>query len=280
MIVNKKKTAIAASCVAASLILAFGAAPLYNHIFNKSVMVVRANTKITQNEKITSDMLETVSVSAKNLPAGTYSDTSKVVGEYATTDISAHDDVTKSKLSSKSATLPDGQMLITIPVKTVAAGLNGNIQPGDIVSLYGVNGNSGTTAAETLQDLEYVRVYSSSVVSASDSDGNTNNMTLTLYVDKQQAADLAGWDNQTLHIALASRDDTEKAEELLQEQTDSLSPESNSHSSTAANVTKSSSTSASKKTSSSSSSASASSVSTSSNTASAGAAKTSATSVN
>lgn len=225
MSVSKKKTAIGVGCVVFALAASFGAAPIYNHYANPSIFVVRANTKIAQNTKITSSMLEKVKVGAQNLPSGTIKDESSVVGKYAQTTISPHDDITEPKISAKSSELPEGQQLITIPIKSLAAGLNGNIQVGDIVSLYGVrsNGSQNGTSTQNLPDLQYVKVYATSVVTPDEKNNsttNTNNMTLTLYATSQQASDLAGLDNSTVYVSLVSRGDDNKADELLQKQTD------------------------------------------------------------
>lgn len=224
MLANKKKVVMGVCCVATALIVAFGAAPVYNNTVNKTVTVVRAKTNISQGTKITPSMVETVTVGAKNLPKGTETDISCVTGRYAKAGILTQDFVTTSKISDKTENLADGKQLISIPVKSLAAGLNGNIQAGDIVSLYGVQGNSEKNsdseknAAETPAEFKYLQVFATSVVAPAEGASSSNEMTLTLYASPKQAAKLAGWDSGTIYVSLVSRGDANKAQRLLNEQ--------------------------------------------------------------
>jgi Flp pilus assembly protein CpaB len=221
MLANKKKVVVGGCCVAAALIVAFGAAPVYNNTVNKTVTVVRAKTNISQGTKITPSMVETVTVGAKNLPKGTETDISCVTGRYAKTNISSQDFVTETKIQEKSESMVDGKQLISIPIKSLAAGLNGNIQAGDIVSLYGVRSESSKTEANTAEtpvEFKYLQVFATSVSVSSDGSSNSNEMTLTLYASPKQAASLAGWDSGTIYVSLVSRGDANKAQRLLTEQ--------------------------------------------------------------
>lgn len=218
----KKRIAIGVGSLAVGGVLAFGAVPAMVRTNNRTETVVRVTGMIGVGEKITASKVKLEQVYAKDQPAGAETSLSAVVGKTAKVEMSAKDTVTVSKISDSVQVVPDGKEEISVSVKSVAAGLTGQLQAGDIVSVYGVSTSGSAGTASSLNALKYVKVlnyYSGSTSTTSTSNANA---TLTLLVTDKQALALAAWDNNTLHFALVSRGDTDKANDLLKQQDEIL----------------------------------------------------------
>lgn len=238
---SKKRMAVGIACIAVAVGVGFVGVPLVNRLTVQTVPVVRAKTEIRQGEKITPDMLETVELGKINLPPNTTGDAALVAGAYATTDIKPEDIITGSKLSKSNPmyNLEDGQYLMSVSVKTLADALSGKLQPGDIVTVFAPKASSSAAAGNNTVgsttnanvspvELQYVKVAAVSASnganagqqtsSTSGTSSNSLPATVTLVVNKQQAASLAQLNQSELHFALVHRGGGQKADDLLKQQ--------------------------------------------------------------
>ncbi|TYA14766.1 Flp pilus assembly protein CpaB [Paenibacillus faecis] len=229
----KNRTVLGASCIVLSLILCLGIAPLLNRGASEKIAIVRMVKDVGKGETITADQVETVVVGAYNLPSGVLKTDDQVIGQYATSDLKTGDYLLPSKLSAAPIdaylTRLDGQkQALSVTIKSLAAGLSGKLQPGDIVSLIAADyGDLRTTAIPP--ELQYVEVLSVTTNKGSDAQSGTTNpkdedekelpSTLTLLVLPQQAMLLADVENKgKLHAALVYRGDTETAKQFIEKQ--------------------------------------------------------------
>lgn len=257
--IMKSKMLIGTVVIVLALAVGFVGVPAYNRMLSGTMPVVRAKTEIRQGTKITPDMIETVQMGRKNLQTNTTGDESKVVGTYAVTEIQPNDIITGTKLSRqpKTETLADGQMLMSITMKNLSDSISGQIQSGDIVTVFVPQQQSTqqssnavsqsntqqsvqTSAASSPPELQYVKVASitaangqsagstvsqGSSLTGSNSTDNTVPATVTVIVNQKQAAVLAAVNQKEVQLALACHGDSAKGDQLLQKQKDLLSSE-------------------------------------------------------
>lgn len=220
----KKRIAIGVGALAVGGAIAFGVVPAVVRQNNRKEMVVRVTSPIGVGEKIVTGQAGNVKLEQvfdADQPSDAETNLSAVDGKAAKVAMNPKDTVTSAKISDSAQVVPDGKQEISVPVKSNAAGLTGGLQAGDIVSVYGVSSNTSIGSAYSLDALKYVKVlsyYNGSTTSSSNGTTNVSNATLTLLVTSKQAQALAAWDNSTLHFALVSRGDTNKANDLLKQQ--------------------------------------------------------------
>lgn len=228
----KNRNVLGVSCIIFSLILCLGIAPLLNKSASEKVTIVRMAQDVAKGEVITSTHLETIDVGAYNLPAAVLKSDDQAVGQYATVDLKAGDYLLPSKLSpvplDAYLTRLDGQkQALSVTIKSLAAGLSGKLQPGDIVSL--IAADYGDLRTTTLPpELQYVEVLSVTTSKGLDAQATTNDQnenerelpsTLTLFVRPEQAVLLTDIENKgKLHAALVYRGDEATAQLFLDKQ--------------------------------------------------------------
>lgn len=214
----KKRIVIGVGALAVGSVLAFGAVPALVRQNNRTETVVRAVKTIGVGEKITDANVKLEQVFANDQPGGAEKSLSAVIGKTAKVEINPRDTVTSSKISDTVQAVPADKQEISVSVKNNAAGLTGQLQAGDIVSVYGVSTGAGAGVSQRLDALKYVKVLGYFSGATGSSSGSTANATLTLLVDPKQALILSAWDNSSLHFALVSRGDATKASDLLKQQ--------------------------------------------------------------
>ena len=138
----KNRIVIGLICIILSLIICFGLTPMFNNALKSKVSLVRVNTEIHKGDQITEKMITTVEVGGYNLPDNVVYRAEDVVGKYANTDLYKGDYILESKLSDtpmlKNAYLGklNGEnRAISVSIKSLAAGLSGKLEAGDIVTL-------------------------------------------------------------------------------------------------------------------------------------------------
>lgn len=243
----KNRTVLGAGCILFSLVLCLGIAPLLNKSASEKAAIVRMVQDVAKGEVITSAHLETIDVGAYNLPANVLKTDDHAVGQYATVDLKAGDYLLPSKLSpvplDAYLTRLDGQkQALSVTIKSLAAGLSGKLQPGDIVSLIAADyGDLRTTTMP--RELQYVEVLSVTTSSGLDAQSTANDQnenerelpsTLTLLVRPEQAVLLTDIENKgMLHAALVYRGDAATAQLFLDKQeayfTSQSQPEDTAH---------------------------------------------------
>ncbi|MEK4107005.1 Flp pilus assembly protein CpaB [Paenibacillus sp. FSL R10-2791] len=231
----RKRSTIGFLCIIHSLILTLGIAPLLNQKSSEQTSIVRLVKNVPKGSSIASDDLETVHVGAYHLPTDVLSSPDNVIGQYATVDMLTGDYLLPGKLSAVPldayvSRLNGTKQAISISIKSLAAGLSGKLQSGDIVTLIASDYGElrTTTTPPELQYVEVLAVTTSSGTEAqspqkapTDSEGDEQELpsTLTLLALPQQAAVLADLENKSkLHVALVYRGDAATAKTFTDKQ--------------------------------------------------------------
>ncbi|RRJ67235.1 Flp pilus assembly protein CpaB [Paenibacillus oralis] len=229
----KNRSVLGACCIILSLILCFGIAPLLNRSASETIDIVRVIEDVDKGTPIKPEQVETVEVGAFHLPQEVLKSVDDVVGKYAATDLKKSDYLLPSKLSAAplDAYLMrlDGQkQALSVTIKSLAAGLSGKLQPGDIISL--IAADYGDLRSTTLPpELKYVEVLSVTTNSGLDAQTGNNEetseddrelpSTLTLLALPEQAVLLTDIENKgKLHAALVYRGDAKTAQTFIAKQ--------------------------------------------------------------
>lgn len=218
----RKRSTVGLLCIVLSLILTLVIAPLLNQKSSEQTNIVRLVKNVPKGAAITSSDLETVRVGTYHLPTDVLTSPDNAVGQYATVDMLKGDYLLPGKISAVPldayvSRLNGTKQAISISIKSLAAGLSGKLQPGDIVTLIASDYGEmrTTTAPPELQYVEVLALTTSSGTEAQspesmptdpDEDEQELPSTLTLLVLPQQAALLADLENKSkLHAALVYR---------------------------------------------------------------------------
>ena len=230
----KNRIVIGLICIILSLIICFGLTPMFNNALKSKVSLVRVNTEIHKGDQITEKMITTVEVGGYNLPDNVVYRAEDVVGKYANTDLYKGDYILESKLSDtpmlKNAYLGklNGEnRAISVSIKSLAAGLSGKLEAGDIETLIASDvGEKRKTLV--LPELQYVEIIATTASSGTDNDvqadvegGEEQELasTITVLATPEQARLLAELEQTgKLHAALVFRGDSTQAEKFLDEQ--------------------------------------------------------------
>lgn len=238
----KNKNVIGALCIIIGIVFGFVLIPIATGLSGTNV--VRAVVPIPEGTQIKGNMLKQVRAGSQNLQTGTYHNITDAVGKYASTDISANDNVTSSKVSkSNPEALQPGQMEMSVAIKNFASGVSGKLQAGDLVSVFCPQSvvasvNSGSTVEPAIYppELQYVKVKAVTASTGKDtnpsnyqgtSSASTNSSdnlpaSVTLIVTAKQASILAGMDNLNVHLALVCHGSDSRAKALLEQQQQEL----------------------------------------------------------
>ena len=228
MKIFRNRTGIGVLCILLALIICFGVTPLFSRSASEKTDIVRVTKDIKEGDEITAEMVQTVEVGAYNLPQNLMTDKKEVVGKYATADLVAGDYILSSKLSAVPAAenaylynLDGTKQAISVTIKSLATGLSGKLESGDIVTVI-VADYQGKGETAIPPELQYVEVIS--VTASSGYDANTGEVvdekelpsTVTLLVTTEQAKVLAELEQDSeLHLALVYRGTPENAAKLI-----------------------------------------------------------------
>jgi len=229
----KNRTVLGTTCILLSLVLCFGIAPLLNRDANETIPIVRVVQDVSKGELITAADVKLMRVGSYQLPDQIIQSDDQVIGQYATVDLKVDDYLFPSKLSpvpldAYLARLDGKKQALSISIKSLAAGLSGKLQAGDIISL--IAADYGDLRTTTLPpELQYVEVLSVTASSGKDTqpasyeqpDESENELpsTLTVLVVPQQAILLSDIENKgKLHAALVYRGDPTTAQQFLDAQ--------------------------------------------------------------
>jgi pilus assembly protein CpaB len=235
MKIFKNKVFIGILCIVAGLAVGFVILPAVtnNSAETRPVLILKAT--VPAGTQITADMV-TAQELPKNAFAGALTKADDAVGRYAAADLFAGDVLTAAKLSDSlqamdimaTATEKDRQV-VSVTLPSLAAGVSGRLQPGDIVAVMATSKNSGqslgldpdtevteqtgkTMVVAGLEKLEVCMVTTSDAadarISASpmEEEKNTLPVTISFYVTPQQALVLAELEqDSTIHLAFVSR---------------------------------------------------------------------------
>lgn len=225
------RTIIGIFCIILAVAVMFGISPIINRMAAGKSTVCQVNKVITQGTIITADDVIKVEIGTFGVADGLIKEETQLIGKYAKSDIYPNINIHPMMISGKADSAVDvfkslngSQLAISVTIPSLANGLSGKIQNGDIISII-VTGN-GTESVIPPQ-LTYVKVITATTNKGSDSDNvnvkedGTNDLpaTITLLVNAEQAKLLAGYEqNYKIHIALVYRGTTENAARFLEAQ--------------------------------------------------------------
>ena len=228
MKIFRNRTVVGVLCILLALIICFGVTPLFSRSASEKTEIVRVTKDIKEGDEITAEMVQTVEVGAYNLPQNLMTDKKEVIGKYATADLAAGDYILSSKLSAVPAAenaylynLDGTKQAISVTIKSLATGLSGKLESGDIVTVI-VADYQGKGETAIPPELQYVEVIS--VTASSGYDANTGEVvdekelpsTVTLLVTTEQAKVLAELEQDSeLHLALVYRGTPENAAKFI-----------------------------------------------------------------
>lgn len=124
-------------------VLAFGLLPQLYGSQSQTTTVVCLTEDVTSGQKITSDIVTTKSIGKYGISDGYVTDTTAIVGNYATRDISKREILYKDMFTDNFAevdgamdlTLGEGQHRIAVTLPSGAASVGGEIVPGSVVDV-------------------------------------------------------------------------------------------------------------------------------------------------
>ena len=239
----KNRTVLGALCILLSLLICFAVTPLFNAGVSHKTSIVRVTKDIQAGQQITKDMVQTVEVGGYNLPSNVLKSPDSVVGKYAAADLAPGDYVLSTKITGTPtvsnaylSALNGSRQAISVTLKTLAEGVSGKLQPGDIVSVLAPDyQNQGSTVTpKELQYVEVIGVTTSEGADADQRDAGSNSSstedaeknlpsTVTLLATPEQSAILAGLDaDGKLHLALVYRGGKDNAQKFLDAQDKAL----------------------------------------------------------
>jgi pilus assembly protein CpaB len=217
-------------------ILAFGCILSYANSVRteaQKVQVIRVKAPIEKGDKITKDMLETVTVGGFNMPKDITKTVDQVVNKYAAADFTTGDYILAGKLSDQELSANDrlsqldgSRLAFSISIKDFSDGVSDKLRSGDIVSA--VVSEKGKV--DIPKELTYMEVLTTTTAKGVDtdsknkSDNQDNLKTVTLLATPAQILQLTNYeDNAEIHLALVFRGDHETAKKFLDKQNGVLS---------------------------------------------------------
>lgn len=226
----KNRTVIGVICIVLALIICFAVTPLFNQELAQKTEIVRVVKDVQLGDEITADMVKVVEVGGFNLPEDVVRNIDTVMGKYASADLATGDYIIASKVANEPAaenaylySLDGTKQAISVSVKSLAAGLSGKLQSGDVVSVIAPDYHKqGTTVIPPeLQYLEVIAVTATSGYDANTGTPDTSDEeqeekelpgTITLLATPVQTKLLAELEaDGKLHMALVYRGSKETA---------------------------------------------------------------------
>ena len=148
---------------------------------------------------IEESMLTEKEVGSYGLPQSIIKDKDKIVGKYASCDITPDDLILSSKLSDYAANqkldkvMSEGKMLVTVSLDSVASAVGNHLKSGDIISIVGY-ANDTVVVYEELKQLEVYSIESENAEKLEDVENNEEAehlaSTVTLIANQAQAEKL------------------------------------------------------------------------------------------
>ena len=230
----KNRTIIGIICIVVAVIITFVIAPLISNVTNGAISTVRLNQDVKQGSVITDAMLEDIEVSKNLVSKEVITERNEIVGKYASSNLYSGDLITKTKLTENGNTADDvfssldgSNVAISVTVDSLASGLSGKLQNGDIVSF--IITRNDTNQATTPPQLRYMKVVTTTTADGIDKNEVIKNddgsfelpSTITVLANNEQAKLLAEYEGTTnIHIALVYRGDKDTANKFLNIQND------------------------------------------------------------
>ena len=235
MKIFKNRVFLGILCIIAGLLAGFVILPALTNSASEAQPVVVMKSAVEAGAQITADMVTTKEL-PENAFGGALTKTDAAIGQYAKTDLYAGDVLTTEKLSSSlqetdvmAAAAEKGKQVVSVTLPSLAAGVSGRLEPGDIVAVMATPDNAGqslgldpdageteqsgeTTVVAGLETLEVCMVTANDAADAqvsanpSDDKDNTLPVTVSFYVTQEQALKLAELEqSSTIHLAFIAR---------------------------------------------------------------------------
>lgn len=230
MKLNKRMTFGIISIILAALVALIGIPAVIGQA-NAKTNIVRVKANIERGSVITAEQVEMVQVSANGLPDGVATEYTQILGKYALVDLVVGDYFLPTKVSSMSPDsdlilthLPDGQIAVSMSVRTLAGSLSNKLRTNDIVGIYSET-DDGIAQLPELQYLRIIAVSNADGTNLEDVTGDASRMaaTITFLVTERQAQSIIAIESEgQAHLTLISRGDRERARALLVEQEEIL----------------------------------------------------------
>ena len=246
----RNKFLIGLICIVLGLAIGFLAIPkLRGKDGIEQIRAIRLKQTVPEGALISDDMIESVLVNPSLVPTGTISDLAQVTNRYSAVPIFAGDYLTENKLTNELATLDPmsiattkGLKVVSITLPSLAAGVSGQLRPGDIVTIIASekqaladqtqtlnpkeqsqdkpdgsenNSNNTNTKAQIYPELQYIEVCSLTAADGRDAkvnkvlvedEKNQLPVTISLFVNDEQAIRLADLEQRgEIHLSFVAR---------------------------------------------------------------------------
>lgn len=154
----RNKFFIGIVCIILGLVIGFVAIPqVQNKGTTDLVQAVRLKQDVLKGDEITEEKVETITISQKLIPAGTANSLSSFPSRFAVSQLYAGDFLTAGKLANAQSTqdvmalaTAKGMKVISITLPSLASGVSGQLQPGDVVTVLSHIKNNTVDQSDTL----------------------------------------------------------------------------------------------------------------------------------
>lgn len=214
------KILVAILCFVIAAVIAFILVPVSNNHKVEAKNVLKVTRTITENTRITEDMIRVESISGEYVPNEALTDKKDVVGKYAKVNIYSSDFITPEKLSdieteSNLYSLNAGERAVSITPKILSQSVSGNLLIGDAVQLYGydaeekkLNEDSGKWYFEVLA-IDNSKSENVSGVDVDDSSDIVPASITIKAISEEQVRSIVGMENNNdIQVVFAGRGET------------------------------------------------------------------------
>ena len=199
MKIFQNKIVVGVICIVIAAILAFFFLPSISKSKSNTEKIYAVKNAIAEGTKIEESMLVEKEVGSYGLPQSIIKEKDKIVGKYASCDITPDDLILSSKLSDYAANqkldkvMSQGNMLVTVSLDSVASAVGNHLKSGDIISIVGY-ANDAVVVYEELKALEVYSIENENAEKLEDVENNEEAehlaSTVTLIANQVQAEKL------------------------------------------------------------------------------------------
>ena len=199
MKIFQNKIVVGVICIVIAAILAFFFLPSISKSKSNTEKIYAVKNAVAEGTKIEESMLVEKEVGSYGLPQSIIKEKDKIVGKYASCDITPDDLILSSKLSDYAANqkldkvMSQGNMLVTVSLDSVASAVGNHLKSGDIISIVGY-ANDAVVVYEELKALEVYSIENENAEKLEDVENNEEAehlaSTVTLIANQVQAEKL------------------------------------------------------------------------------------------
>ena len=199
MKIFQNKIVVGVICIVIAAILAFFFLPSISKSKSNTEKIYAVKNAVAEGTKIEESMLVEKEVGSYGLPQSIIKDKDKIVGKYASCDITPDDLILSSKITDYAANqkldkvMSQGNMLVTVSLDSVASAVGNHLKSGDIISIVGY-ANDAVVVYEELKALEVYSIENENAEKLEDVENNEEAehlaSTVTLIANQVQAEKL------------------------------------------------------------------------------------------